>query len=41
MSKKRRCNMLVDLAAFEDFYPLSFEDVYNHEVYRCALMQYA
>ena len=40
MSKKRCCNMLVDLAALEDFYPLSFEDVYNHEVYKSALRQY-
>ena len=40
MSRKRTSNWLEDLAALEDFYPMSFNDVYNHEVYKCALIQY-
>ena len=40
MSKKRASNWLEDLAALEDFYPISFNNVYNHEVYKCALIQY-
>ena len=40
MSKKRPCNWLEDLATLEDFYPMSFSDVYNHEIYKCALIQY-
>ena len=41
MSMKKHRDMLFDLAAIEDFYPLSFEDVYNHEVYKSALSYYA
>lgn len=40
MSKKRASNWLEDLAALEDFYPISFNDLYNHEVYKCSLIQY-
>ena len=40
MSKKRPCNWLEDLATLEDFHPISFNDLYNHEVYKCSLIQY-
>ena len=40
MSKKKSCNWLADLSALEDFYPLSFDDVYNHEIFKSALIQY-
>lgn len=40
MSKRRASNWLEDLAALEDFYPMSFDSIYNHEVYKSALMQY-
>ena len=40
MSRKRASNWLDARTTLEDFYPMSFSDVYNHEIYKCALMQY-
>lgn len=40
MSRRRPSNWLEDLATLEDFYPMSFSDVYNHEIHKCVLMQY-
>ena len=40
MSRKRASNWLDARTTLEDFYPMSFSDVYNHEIYKCALIQY-
>ena len=40
MSKRKTNYWLEDLVSLEDFYPMSFDSIYNHEVHKCALMQY-